>query len=897
MNSQFCHLHTHNEYSLLDGYGSAKDYVTKAKELGFTALGLTNHANIDGLIKFQQECDKQGIIPVLGCEAYIVPDLTDKNKEEKRGHVCLWIKNQEGFENLCQMLTIANLEGFYYKPRIDYNLLLKHCEGLVVGTACYASFVNHPEGTELLLKLQSRIGDDLYLEIMPHDFPQQYDHNDNCAYLSDEYNIKMIATNDCHYVSKEDEEVQDTLLMVQTKATVKDQKRFKFEAKGLYLRTYQEMVSHLKMFDFITIQEIKEILHNTMEIVEKCGDFRIKKQDIYLPTVPGFETMSVKKQGDFLWDVCFSKLDEISRDWDKEKYAIYTERLDEEFALIEKKGFIPYFMVVYELINWCKKEGIMIGPGRGSVGGCLMAYLLGIHSLDPIHYNLIFSRFINEDRIDYPDIDIDFQDNMRDRVREHLEDLYGENKIASISTFLTMKGRMAIRDVARVYQIPNSIVDKFAKSIEEDGEDTIIHATKGPEGQLFYQRYKKQVDIAAKLEGQVRGTGQHAAGIIISADDLTKGTRGVLCLNKSDQVVCNWDMPDCEWTGLMKLDVLALRNLTILAEAKRLIHQDISFDTIPLNDKKVYAEISKGNNFGVFQLNTWSTSKVAKEIKCKNIFELSDIIALVRPGPRDSGMTDQYLQRKKGAKWAKKHPLYDDIVKDTFGVVVYQEQIMEIFYKVAGLSYVVADKIRKIMGKKRDAKDFEPYRIMFIKGCLDNRTLTRQQAETFWVALQSYARYVFNKAHSMAYAILAYTTAWVKYHYPTEFICANLTYGAEKKKEEIVKEAYRLGLSLVLPKRGVSDAKIWIAQKKNLYIPFIEIKGIGDKTAEEAASGKKKVSSQPQMVRRGFLPEYAKPKKKLGKIDTILLNISRLEELGDEDQLSEYFNFKIELGE
>lgn len=896
MNQNFVHLHVHNEFSLLDGFGSAKNYLSRAKELGFTALGLTNHGNIDGLIKFQQEADKQGIIPILGCEAYIVTDLKVKDKDEKKGHICIWIKNQQGFENLCKMLTVANLEGFYYKPRIDFDLVLDHCEGLIFGTACTQSFIHLSGGEEFLLNLWAKT-ENVYLEIMPHDFEDQFKHNDICGCLYDESHIPLIATNDCHYILKDDEEAQNALLMIQTKST-KSESKFQFNIKELYLKTSKEMEDSFARFSSIfSKKEIKEALQNTMEIVEQCKDFRIKKQDIFLPVVPGFEDVSLKKQGDYLWEICYANLVNMSQDWSEEEIKKYEARLDEEFTLIEKKGFIPYFMVVYELITWCKKSGILTGPGRGSVGGSLMAHLLGITSkqLDPIKYKLIFSRFINEDRIDYPDIDIDFQDTETDRIREHLQDLYGENNIASISTFLSMKGRMTIRDIGRVFEINSTVVDKFAKSIEEEGEGTIKNALKKPEGQLFYQRHKNPADIAIKLEGQMRGYGQHAAGIIVSADDLTKGTRGVL-VRRKDKIVSNWDMPDAEYVGLMKLDVLSLNTLTIMAEAKKLIKQnhqkDIVFDEIPLNDRRVYAEISQGNNFGVFQLNTWSTSKTAKEIKCKTIEELSDIIALVRPGPKDSGMTDQYTKRKKGAKWKKNHALYDEILKDTYGVVVYQEQVMEIFYKVAGLSYVVADKIRKIMGKKRDAKDFEPYKIMFVEGCLKNKTLTEKEAEDFWTALQSYAKYVFNKAHSVAYALLAYQTAWIKYHYPTEFICANLTCGADGKKEEIVEEAYRLGLNLILPTRGKSDAKNWIAKDKNLYIPFVEIKGIGEKTMDEAAG--KKNAVRGKFVIEGFLHEDV-PVKPAKKIDKILNDIDQLVKTKDGEKLNKYFSFNIQL--
>lgn len=921
---EFCHLHLHNEYSLLDGYGSAKAYVKRAKELGFTALGLTNHGNIDGLIKFQQECDKNKINPILGCEAYIVSDATQKIKGEKRGHVTLLIKNQQGYENLCKMLSWANLQGFYYKPRIDFDLLYDHCDGLVILTGCSATFLNLLGGEELLFDLKSRIKNDLYLEIMPHDMQEQKETNKLCDELSLKYKIPLVATNDCHYILPEDSKVQEVLLAIQTKALMSDPTRYRFSINGLYLKTHQEMQSSFSEQGCFSQEDVIDALTTTIEIVEKCKGFRIKKQDIYLPSVPG----QIGEPGEFIWKIAEENLLKLAdeQSFSTERLNQYFDRLGEEWKIINGKHFAPYFCVVYELVQWCHKNDIMTGPGRGSVGGSLLAYLLRITTVDPIRFNLLFSRFIAEDRIDYPDIDLDFEDTKRHLIREHLEDLYGRDNISSISTFLSMKGRSAIRDVARVFEIPNFEVDAFAKAVGiEEGDDGLIAETakKTAEGRAFASKYPKELEIAIKLEGQIRGRGQHAAAVVISADNLTLGIRGNL-VSISDMIVSNWDMSDSEYVGLMKLDILGLNTLSILNEAKRLIglnkkkamfycsksgcyfvedrdefrnsfeaglYHEIPFDfeKIPLDNKAVFKNVSDGNTVGVFQLNTHFVTKQLKQIRCDNINQWSDIIALVRPGPFDSGMTQDYIDRKHGKKWSKKHPVYEKIVIDTFGVIIYQEQIMEIVNKVAGLSYVIADKIRKAVAKKLDKKELKPFENAFIDGCIKTKTLSEQEAKEFWEALQSYARYVFNRSHSIEYAVVGYWTAYIKHYWPNEFICAALTYGSDAKKEEIIEEAYRLGLTLILPRVGVSDAIKWIVKDDALYVPFIEIKGVGEKTAIQCTTLQPK-----EKIVQGFFKRQMKEKGKT-KLETILEEIGGFGGEPTITDFSRYFSFRVDI--
>jgi DNA polymerase-3 subunit alpha len=873
----FCHLHVHNEYSLLDGVGKAKDYLRRVKELNQEALALTNHGNIDGLLDFQKEAQKAEILPILGCELYVVPDMSKKEKNEKRYHLTVLIKNQTGFENLCCMLTKANLRGFYHRPRVDFKLVLRHSSGLVFLTGCSSSPLLHEP--QFIFDLQKIVKDDVYLEVMPHDLPEQRELNKICSQLHHENAWPMIATNDCHYIKKEDSVLQEVLLAVQTKATWKDKNRFRFGVDSLYLCSEQEMKESFRKQNVLLKSEYLMAMRQTQEVVDKCKNFKIEKKTVYLPSTNGLDLGDTE----LLESLCLKGYQTLfgKSIMDDE---VYLRRFEEEFALIKKKNFVRYFLIVKDLVDWCHQQSIMIGPGRGSVGGSLIAYLLGITTVDPIKYRLLFSRFINEDRIDYPDIDLDFEDTKRSLIREHLEEKYGKNNIASVSTFLQMKSRMAVRDVARVFDVPYSEVDEFAKVVsDEDGSFDQVSS------HWFAAKYPQVVDYASRLVDQIRGCGQHAAALIVSAEDLTQGTRGNLAM-RSNQEVINWDKDDAEYMGLMKLDVLGLNTLSVLSETKKLVkqnhNQDLVFENISLDNKDVLGMLSRGETVGVFQFNTWATTKLCKQIGIDNFGIMSDAVALVRPGPMDSGMADDYVKRKHGGRWKKKHQLYESITKDTFGIIIYQEQIMEVIYKVAGLPYSVADKIRKIIAKKREADGFEKYRQLFMDGCKKQGTMTEEEANDFWLTLEKHANYSFNKSHSVEYAMIAYWCAFCKLFYPAEFICANLTYGSEGKKEELVNEAVRLGLKVIPPKIGLSDAFKWKVKDDEIYVPFIEIKGIGEKTAEECAQYK----IIDQQRAKGFFG--ITPVRAIGKIGKILEEIGAYEGRSKGD-LKDYFSFTI----
>ncbi|MCJ7747877.1 MAG: DNA polymerase III subunit alpha [Desulfobacterales bacterium] len=549
----------------------------------------------------------------------------------------------------------------------------------------------------------------------------------------------------------------------------------------------------------------------------------------------------------------------------------YVDRLVAEVLLLKKKGFFPYFAIVKELTDWAKNQGIMIGPGRGSVGGSLIAYLLGITQVNPLEYGLLFERFISNDRIDFPDVDLDFEDFKVPLIREHLEKEYGQYNVVGISTFLRMKGRAVIRDVGRVFDLPIGDVDAFAKSIwagEHDEEIVALAGRDTKEGQYFSQKYPEEFQLMTVLEGTIRGAGQHPEGLVISAKDLRNGENCTLT-RRSESLVCNWDMDNIEYNGLVKMDLLKLATLTMLNEAKRLISLrgiKIDYEALPLNDLKIFQMLSEGDTAGIFQFSGYAQTEWTKKMGIISFEDMVAVSALARPGPAESGLTDLYIRRKKGEKWVPLHPIYEEITKDTYGVVVYQEQMMRAMTDLAGFSNSDADQIRKVIGKKRDPKEFEPYRKAFLEGCKKRKTLTQDQAQEFWKGLLEWASYGFNKSHAVEYAMIGYWTAFLKLYYPIEFFCAQLTYGSDKGS--IIKEVERVGMRVVTPKVGVSDARRWIVKGGQLYMPFIEIKGIGETQAGKCAS----MRSAPDSSRGFFRLDRVSMEAK-GKLEKLLVEV------------------------
>jgi len=929
-NKNFSHLHLHDQLSLLDGYGSATKYIAKAKELGFNYIALTNHGNITGLIKWQKECRKQNIHSVLGAELYIVPNFQIKEKKEKRGHITILIKNRNGWANLCYMLTIANLEGFYYRPRIDYNLLLSHLDGLIIMTACAGSFLNLPKSEEFLFQLYNKIPDNLYWEIMPHDIPSQHTIHSKIKTLSKKFsNIQFCVTNDCHWINKDDAEAQEMLLAIQQRKKWDDPKRWKFGFDGLHLRTADEMIEAFQKQGDWSENIILEGMKNTIKIARQCFQFRIPKQEISLPRSP--LAQNVKNEAVLLDAICKEGYEKIfgNNDWPQ----IYKDRYLEEFKLIKKKHFIRYFLIVYDLINWAKENNIMVGPGRGSAAGSLISFLTGITQVNPIVFSLSFSRFISDDRIGLPDIDIDFEKRFRGKVVKYLEDTYGKYNTCGISTIGSMKSKAAIRDVCRVMNISINDTNSFASSISmwnnEKNSSAIQASIDGTkEGKYFFKKHPNVTNLALKLEGQARQAGVHAAAVIISKEDLRKSDRCVL-EKRNEKIVCNWDMEDSEdLPGLMKLDVLGLSTLSVLSEAKQLInakdnsrafyhclesgkylflkiierefeekyldYKQIEFDynKIPLEDEKTFKMLSDGNTSGIFQLSGHACTALCRKMKIHSFEDIVAVVALARPGPADSGMTENYVARKHGETWREKHLVYEEVTKDTYGLLVYQEQVMQVISKVAGLSESTADKIRKVIAKKRTAKDFDPFRKQFVQGCKKMKTLSKKEAEDFWEGLLKWSSYGFNRSHAVAYALIAYWTAYLKSHCPKEFYAASLTFGEwneksrdeNKNKSSLLSEIRQAGYTIMPPKRKHSDAIKWQFVNNTIYVPFAEITGVGENSANKCLEPAKQNRLQ------GFFGAQYDTKKQDTKLNRLLeeLKVDDPEKMSSAKALSKY---------
>lgn len=842
----FVNLHCHNEYSILDGVGTAEHFVDRVVELGQPAMGLTNHGNVDGLIKFQNSCEEKKIIPIHGCELYIVKNLELKTKGEKRKHITVWAKDETGWENLLKMLSVANQSGFYYRPRISPSLLLKHSKGLIIATACSGSFITEDWGKKLLLDLADKNFEDLYLEIMPFlNYTPQIEVNKECRYLHKKYKIKLLATNDCHFANKKDAMSQEVLLAIQSKKKWKDKDRWRFEVDDIYLKDVKEMQEGFKKQKIFDDKEIKLSINSTLEITDKCKNFRIAKKEVILPNIK-VEGKEILDETKFIKKLCSDGMNKkIKSNPDKKRnIKIYEDRLEEELRTITEQKFTKYFLIVWELIDWCRNNDIMVGTGRGSSGGSLVCYLLNITSVDPIVFNLVFARFISPARIDLPDIDMDFEDIKRPLLRKHLEETYGKHNVAGCSTFLTMKGKGAIRDVSRVFDVPLADVNKASASIvvrsggDSRSDFTIVDAFQSFEdGRYFQKKYPEVASIAINLEGQVRGKGQHAAAMIVSQDDLRKGKRAYLLKGKGEDLIVNWDKHDIEHVGLMKLDVLGLNALTVLNEARKLIKKnkniDLDYESLSLDDEKVYEEFTKGNTIGCFQFGSLGLRKFCGELGIENFGMLTHANALFRPGTLRSGMIGEFVQRKnEGKKIEYIHPFIEKLTSDTYGIILYQEQVMKLMYELAGLGWKTADTVRKVISKSQGVEQFKKFKEQFIEGCEKLKTLNAKEAGDLWDTLSSFGSYSFNLSHAVEYSMIAYWDMYCKIHFPEEFICASLTYGSEEKKEDMIEEALRLSIDIRPPKLGISKAKTWIIKDNKLYCPFIEIKGFGDKTSE-----------------------------------------------------------------
>lgn len=770
----FVHLHLHSQYSILDGAIRFEELFPALERMGMKAVALTDHGNMFGAIEFYVSAKEHGIKPIIGCEVYVAP----KSRFEKGGepyHLVLLALNNQGYRNLCHLVSLAYLEGFYQKPRIDHELLETYQEGLVVLTSCLQG-----EIPQLLLKgdyerakqkatyFKEVFGDRFYLELQYNGLDEQKKVNEGLLKLSKELNVKVVATNDCHYLNREDAFLHDVLLCIQTGKVLSDPRRLRFPTDQFYLRSTEEMEAIFK--------EVPEALSNTLDLAERV-DLELELGRYQMPS---FEAPEGKGLEDYLKELAEEGLRRRLKKAKVQNEGAYWDRLRKELEVITSMGFSGYFLIVQDFVNYAKQKGIPVGPGRGSAAGSLVAYALGITDIDPLEHGLLFERFLNPERISLPDIDVDFCYERRDEVIEYVKAKYGHDKVAHIITFGKMQARAVVRDVGRVLGLPYKEVDLIAKLIP-GGPNTTLEEALALEPRLKElankdETLRKLLGIALRLEGMVRHASTHAAGIVIANRPLMDYLP--LYKGKEEVITTQYAMKDVERIGLVKFDLLGLKTLTMMEEVVRLVEErhriKLDLKALPLNDPETYKLLSEGDTTGVFQLESQGMRELLRKIKPSRFSDLIALLALYRPGPLGSGMVDEYVKRRHQKEAVKYlHPALEDILAETYGVLVYQEQVMMAASILADFTLGEADILRKAMSKK-DPEEMARLRDRFIGGAL-KKGIPEEKASEIFELMAKFAEYGFNKSHSAAYALIAYQTAYLKAHFPHEFMAALLT--------------------------------------------------------------------------------------------------------------------------
>ncbi len=871
----FVHLHNHSHYSLLDGLTKLDEMIDYAKEQGSSAVALTDHGTMYGVIEFYQKAKKAGIKPIIGVECYLAANSRhDKNvKDDARSfHLVLLAKNETGYNNLIKLVSIAHLEGFYYKPRIDWELLEKYSEGLIALTACLAGEIPRlirsgkiEEAKKRILEYDKLFGrGNFYLEIQDHpELEDQEKVNKELIKLSKETGVPLVATNDTHYLKKEDDVAQDILLCLQNKKKITDTDRMKMIGFGDYsMRSNKEMIAAFK--------DVPEAIENTLKIAEACN-LEIKLGDIQLPhfEVPeGFDGNSYlrklcelgleKRYGLIKEGDSFSLkkgIEFIEHNLDLEKIIT---RLNYELEVIAKMGWPSYFLIVADFVNWAKDRKIVVGPGRGSAAGSLVCYLTGITNLDPLQYDLLFERFLNPDRVSMPDIDLDFADTRRAEVLDYVSEKYGHDHVAQIITFGTMAARAAIRDVGRVLDVPYDYCDRVSKSIPMFMKlDEALRTV--PEVKEMYANEaeaKKIIDYAKKLEGVARHSSTHACGVLITKSPLTDYVPIQFASSSDKTIVSQYSLHPVEDLGLLKMDFLGLKNLTIIEASLKIIKntraKEIDIDKIPLDDKKTYEVFRKGETTGVFQFESSGMKRYLKELKSTEFEDIIAMVALYRPGPME--WIPDYIARKNGKKKVSYlHPKLEPILARTYGVAIYQEQIIQIARSLAGFSPGEADVLRKAMGKKIPALLAEQ-KEKFVDGCVKNG-IYKELAEKVFSFIEPFAGYGFNRSHAACYAMIGYQTAFLKAHYPTEFMAALLTadQGDTDRIAIEIEECRNMNLKIMPPdinesfasftvvSSGTKENKPVLGKEKIDTIRFglMAVKNVGEHIVEEIIKERK----------------------------------------------------------
>jgi DNA polymerase-3 subunit alpha len=853
--ADFVHLHVHSEYSLLDGAAQLEKLVAKAKELRFPAIALTDHGNLFGAIDFYLAAQKAGVKPILGCELYVSPGgrfekANVDGSYEGANHCTVLVRNHRGYKNLIKLVSKGFLEGFYYKPRVDKELLSQHADGLLVLSGCLNSEVSRllSQGEEAKAKeiagwFQEVFGKDYYfMELQAHGLPEQKKVTEGTLRIAKAVGIPVVGTNDSHYLEASHAKAHEALLCIQTGTTVKDPTHWRFSSNEFYLKSAEEMRQ--------VFADLPDACRNTLAVAERCN-LELTFGQFHLPTyrIPSGHT-SESYLEHLAWDGCRRRYGSSPPD-------AVSERLARELTVINKMGFAGYFLVVWDFITHAKERGISVGPGRGSAAGSLVAYCLGITNIDPIRYGLLFERFLNPERVTMPDMDIDFSDDRRDEVIEYVAQRYGRENVAQIITFGTLGAKAVIRDVGRALGMPYNEVDRIAKLVPNSLNITLDTALEQSPPLAEAVRNRSEVaelwEIAKSLEGLTRHASTHAAGVVISDQPLMehvplyKGSRG--------EVTTQYAMGPIEKIGLLKMDFLGLRTLTVIANTLALVAQSkgIALDpeTIPLDDANTYRLLSEANTSGVFQLESPGMREALRKLRPERLEDVIAIVALYRPGPMD--LIPDFINRKHGkAKIAYEHPLMEKHLRETYGIMVYQEQVMQIAGEMAGFSMGEADILRRAMGKK-DREMMATQRAKFIAGCKANG-IDERKAEKVFDLMEKFAGYGFNKSHAAAYAVVAYHTAYLKANYPVEFMAALLTseMGDTDKIVQYIEECRAMGISVLPPDVNLSMAQFTVAEK-TIRFGLVAIKNVGEaaiqsilKTREE----KGPISSLTDFCRR-----------------------------------------------
>ncbi len=846
----FSHLHVHTQFSLLDGAANIPELMKKAQKDGMKAIALTDHGNMFGAFKFVSEAKKHGIKPIIGCEFYIVEDRHKKafSKENKdnRYHQLMLAKNEIGYKNLSKLCSLGYIEGMYSKwPRIDKELILKYHEGLIATTCCLGAEVpqaimnqGEEKAEELFKWWLDLFGEDYYVELQRHKMEEQEQVNHVLLKFAKKYNVKIIASNDSHYVDKDDYNAHDILLCVNTgefqSVEIGDGKgkRFGFPNDQFYFKSQQEMAA---LFD-----DLPQALDFTNEIIDKVNTPELKR-DILLPNFP--LPPEFKTADDYLTF--------LSLEGAKLKYKVLTleieERLTHELKIIKDMGFAGYFLIVADFINAGKELGVLVGPGRGSAAGSVVAFCIGITNIDPIKYNLLFERFLNPERVSMPDIDTDFDDEGRQKVIDYVVEKYGYKQVAQIITYGTMAAKMAIKDVSRVTELPLSEANLLAKLVPERPGTTLLKAyDEVPELKAIRDGNDHRSEVlrlAEKLEGSIRNSGIHAAGIIIAPDDLTEYIP-VSTSKDSNLLVTQFDGKVIEDAGMLKMDFLGLKTLTIIKDALKLIHKnhgvEIDMDNIPLEDEKTFDLYQRGDTVGTFQFESPGMRKYLQELKPTNIEDLIAMNALYRPGPMD--FIPNFIKRKHGEEEVEyPHELLIPILQYSYGIMVYQEQIMQTAQIMAGYSLGQADLLRRAMGKKNLA-EMNKQREIFVNGAKEKHNIPAKKAEEVFTVMEKFAQYGFNRSHSAAYSVVAYQTAYLKAHYPAEYMASVLTHNQNniEKITFFMDECKRQGIKVLGPNVNQSGVYFDVNQEGEILFGLGAIKGSGETAVEAIINERKK---------------------------------------------------------